>query len=258
MALSKPKIYIIEGCIGSGKSTFIESTLAHSDAIFGPGAELVIVRESIYAPFLDMYLKDQARMAFPFQICMARDRIEAMRVAQRHCRKGRIVLVDRGIPGDIAFAKLHEKRGNIDAKQMGVYYGLLGHGVPDFIPASLVPKVSCSAVLQTTNFEASSDDEDLYLLSGEAPKPIIVHLRVDAQLAFKRMQMRGISGEVENYTVDYFRDLCEVYEETIAAFAQELPPGSVRSVRYNTERRIDQDGVMLEADCLHIWSEILK
>ena len=117
MSYPKPQIYIIEGCIGTGKSTLIESTLKYGELIFGQFAQIVVIREAIYTPFLDMYLKNKKTMAFPFQVCMARDRIEAMRMAQRHYRKGRIVLVDRGIPGDIAFAKLHQKAGNIGASR---------------------------------------------------------------------------------------------------------------------------------------------
>lgn len=255
---AEPGIYIIEGCVGAGKSVFTESTLQFAELVFGKGAKVVLIREAVYGPFLDLYLADQARLAFPFQICMARDRIEAMRMAQRHCRKGCTVLVDRGVPGDIAFAKLHEKRGNISADEMRVYYGLLGHGVPHFIPSSLVPKVSCSPARQTSNFDANDDDDELALLSANVPVPTIVYLRVDPDKAFARMQRRGNAGEVANYDIGYFRDLCAAYDETISEFFKELPAGAVRFVRYNADRRVNASGVMHADDCLEVWGEIFK
>lgn len=257
MSYPKPQIYIIEGCIGTGKSTLIESTLKYGELIFGQFAQIVVIREAIYTPFLDMYLKNKKTMAFPFQVCMARDRIEAMRMAQRHYRKGRIVLVDRGIPGDIAFAKLHQKAGNIGAKQMEVYFGMLGHGVPHFIPATLVPKVSCNPVRAEYNFEASDDEEEMGLLSAPLDCSRIVYLRTDPAVAFKRMQRRGNKGEVGSYTLEYFRDLCEAYSETIASFAKEMPKGSVRNIRYNAEVRVNEQGCISAEDCLGVWIKIL-
>lgn|SRR6056297_505894 len=255
---AEPGIYIIEGCVGVGKSVFVHSTLAFAELVFGKGAKVVLIHEEIYGPFLDLYLADQKRLAFPFQTCMARDRIEAMRMAQRHYRKGRVVLIDRGVPGDIAFAKLHHKLGNISNDEMRVYYGMLGHGVPHFIPASLVPKVSCSAATQTANFEASEDDDDLALLALPERAVRIVYLRVDAQIAFARMQKRGNAGEVDSYKLGYFFDLCDAYDETIDAFRRELPTGSVRTVQYNATRRVDETGHMLRKDCLAVWRAVRK
>lgn len=257
MSFSDPEIYIIEGCIGTGKSTFIASTLAYAGIVFGPRAKLVVIRESIYQPFLDLYLDNQSAMAFPFQICMARDRIEAMRMAQRHRNKGRIVLVDRGIPGDIAFAKLHRKAGNITSEQMQVYFGMLGHGVPHFIPATLVPKVSCSPIRAEFNFEASEDDEELGLLSDRYRPARIVYLRANPNVAFKRMQKRGNPSEVLSYKLQYFRDLCDAYQSTIDAFKAELPAGSVKDIRYNGDARVNERGLISAEDCFAVWCKIL-
>ena len=250
------KIYIIEGAIGAGKSSFVDATREHADAIFGPGTKVVVIKETVYYPFLDLCLKDPKRMAFPFQVCMARDRIETMRTAVRYYARGCVVLIDRGLPGDVTFAKLHAEAGNISDTDMGVYFGMISHGIPTFLPQKFVdgyevPDSDPSDVKVSGNFEcsddASFDDKDVS----------IVYLKTSPLVAFSRMVKRGIKEETEGYTISWFEKLCSAYDEVVDLFVKEWTGTRVRVVDYNEPRSLFEGNLLVE-DCCKAWDEIRK
>ena len=253
----KPQIIIIEGGIGAGKSSLVDATVQHAKKLFGPDAKVVVIKESVYFPFLDLCLGDPKRMALPFQVCMARDRIETMRAAIRYYNQGCIVLVDRGLPGDIAFAKQHAASGNISAANMGIYFGLLSHAVPNFVPTALfgayeLPDGAPSDIKVTSNCA------ELVANQGFAPDDMhILYLRTKPEVAFARMQARGIKEEKDGYELGWFEELSSIYDGIIDKFRDEWGEARVATLDYNEAREMD-GGVLTPDACAAVWETVLR
>lgn len=252
--MTKGKIYIIEGAIGAGKSSFVDSTFRHSERIFGKDSKVVVIREDVYFPLLGMCIADPKRNAMPFQAVVARDRLETMREAMRYYRQGCVVLIDRGLPGDIAFARLHAKLGNISESEMGIYYGLLQHGVPDFVPKSVcdvsIPVSPVSTVKVRANFALPNP-------KTESPDDVkILHLSVSPEVAFARMKKRGIESEVKGYDIDYFRELGETYEEVLKMFEKDWGSARMHTVDHNGELPLDEEGQLALGALMKIWGVV--
>jgi len=241
----------IEGTVGAGKSSFVDATLAYAERLFGPEAKLIVIKESVYFPFLDRCLRDPKRMALPFQVCMARDRIETMRTAVRYYNRGFIVLIDRGLPGDIAFARHHQRSGNIDLSGMGIYFGLLSHAVPYFVPDSMlatapVPEGEPSVIKVASNVELADETE------FDPARLVVLYLRAEPAVAFGRMQKRAIKEELDGYTMEYFEQLGEVYDDVIDHFRASWSDDRVVTVDYDDDQPMT-DGRLAFESCAAVW-----
>jgi len=106
----------IEGLIGAGKSTLTEKLAGL--------LECRALHEPVEVDYLDKFYKDPPKYAFEFQLrqLARRQDIHELADAEAKCAcqyKGAIL--DRGLPGDRVFAKLHCHFGNINPEQWGTY-----------------------------------------------------------------------------------------------------------------------------------------
>ena len=102
---SGPVIWV-EGIIGSGKSTLAEK-LAEE---LGLRAFHEPVEEN---PYLKLFYEDQKFWAFAMQIHLLKERFFIQKLATYEALLGRGCVLDRGLPGDRVFAKMHMHKGNI-------------------------------------------------------------------------------------------------------------------------------------------------
>ena len=216
----KGKIVIVEGLVGSGKSTLCQSVRKHIDVLTSDYDRCVVLRERICSALLDMYIGDMQRYAFPFQVIMVRDRCEDMRTAMREAEAGALVLLDRGLPGDMAFALLQHEQGIMSDKEFSVYLELLHASHPHFVPTLIDPQ------------HAPSPAQDAK--PGDGISIEILYLRCQPQIAFERMRKRNIKSEVDGYTEAYFENLNAAYERIIQAFS-DSPNGKLYVVDYSKD-----------------------
>ena len=111
--ISGPVIYI-EGIIGAGKTTLAKKIAEGLgiDALYEP------VNSNLYLkPFYD----DPKRWAFAMQIHLLHYRYALQKKAAYGATLGMGAVLDRGMPGDRVFCKLHTLSGNISEMEWGTY-----------------------------------------------------------------------------------------------------------------------------------------
>jgi deoxyadenosine/deoxycytidine kinase len=160
-------VIVLEGLIGVGKTTLGQSLLKYFQ---NAGIKCKFFKEFINKPLLDMYLGDKAKYAFHFQSIMIRERINIYKKAVKFARKGGLAIIDRGIAGDRAFAKMQDDNGFFTETEYTVYKSLI---------------------------------EEEKITSPD----ITLYLKTDPKIAYERMQKRGNEAEKQSYTLKYFEDL---------------------------------------------------
>jgi len=171
----KGKVIVLEGLIGVGKSTLgrsLESYLSKN------GVEVIWMPEPVNSKLLDLYISDMTKYAFPFQVIIARERIQMYKEAKRYAEEGKVVIIDRGLPGDLAFAYMQKDKGFFTEKEWEVYRDLI------------------------------SNDKI------ERPDAII-YLDCTSETAWRRIQQRGIFSEKNGYNRRYLKDLSDSYEKSL-------------------------------------------
>lgn len=161
-----------EGLIGAGKTTLAKqlSELLDLRIMFEP------VKEN---PYLDRFYENPKRWAFAMQMHLLHYRFALQNSAMWEAMLGRGAIIDRGLPGDRVFAKLHLKAGNIDPLEWETY-------------EKAYAVMSCEL----------------------RPPSVIVYLDVSPEEALSRIQNRGRDAEM-GITVDYLRELHEGYTELL-------------------------------------------
>lgn len=170
------QIICLEGIISAGKST-----LGKSLAYFlnSNGFKAKYFAEYVNDDLLGMFLEDQKKNAFWFQTIMLVKRIQIYKEAKKFADNGGIAIVDRSLPGDFTFAKMQKLNGNISDSQWKVYTKMIEKESP------------------------------------EMPEPLLtVFLKVSPEVAFERLKKRGNQAEIEGYTIEYFKQLDVVYDES--------------------------------------------
>ena len=161
----------IEGIIGSGKSTL---TKAVADRLrLRPLYEPVDDN-----PLLAKFYNDPKKYAFPMQMLLMARRYAMQQLAAWEAVHGtdfKGAVVDRGLPGDRVFCKLHIAAGNIEPEFWDVY-------------------------------------ETFYkIMSLNLPTPsVLVFLDVEPEIAFERMQKRARAAE-NGVPLEYLRKLRRGY-----------------------------------------------
>lgn len=173
-AVPKPVIWI-EGLIAAGKSRLTDQ-LAKG---LGYRAFPEPVADKGY---LELFYQDPQRWAFSLQVEMLRRRREIHQLAMLECRCGNVkgCLLDRGMPGDRAFAWLHYQAGNIHKLEWETYEALYS----DFMS---IPH------LQPT---------------------MLLYLDVTPEVALERIQGRARPGE-QAIQLNYLSDLTVAYRELL-------------------------------------------
>jgi deoxyadenosine/deoxycytidine kinase len=165
----------IEGLIGAGKSTL-------SQKLAGL-LEFRAFHEPVEADYLGKFYQDPKRYAFEFQLrqLARRQLIHRLAEAEATARieyKGAIL--DRGLPGDRVFAKLHLQAGNISEEQWTTYELLFNDAISRIHPPSL-----------------------------------LVFLDVDPDVAMERVRNRNRGAEA-GLSVDYLKTLRKGYLDLIS------------------------------------------
>lgn len=117
--MSASSLIILEGNISVGKSTLGRSL---QDYLERKNKVVKYFPETIDETFLTLYLTDMKKYGFSFQIIMLFRRISLLKEIIHSLREhGGIVIMDRGITGDLAFAKLQYRLGHINEKELSIY-----------------------------------------------------------------------------------------------------------------------------------------
>lgn len=168
------KIAIIEGTISAGKSTLTEELKS-----FAKKHEIKVRHypEPLIPELLNLFLDDQKKYAFAFQLTMLTMRKSIYREAAKAAKAGYFCIIDRSMHGDYCFANMHRQSGNINEAEWKVYLNELSR----------------------EKFDAPD-----YLL----------FLDVTPEEAIKRSVIRNRDGE-DKYNLGYFKNLSDIYNSVI-------------------------------------------
>ena len=172
-------IIALEGGISVGKSTLGRSLEDRGHFL---GRPIVFFKE-YDNPMLPLYLKDQQRYAFPFQSVAMKERLNTHREAERLVNEGKCVVIDRGIPGDLAFALMQKDRGFFTEEEWMVYW---------------------KYVLEHRDTKWKPD--------------LVVYLECSPEQAFDRLKTRGNQDEINSYTLEYFQQLMASHEQAFKIY----------------------------------------
>jgi deoxyadenosine/deoxycytidine kinase len=122
----------IEGIIGSGKTTLADK--------LGSELNFRVLHEPVDSnPYLRLFYEDQKRWAYPMQLHLMQERYGLQKLAVGEALSGdRGVILDRGLPGDRVFARLHMLEGNIHELEWATYQRLYEIMASDLRPPSLI------------------------------------------------------------------------------------------------------------------------
>ena len=128
--INGPVIWI-EGIIGSGKTTLAKKLSEELGlrAMFEPVGS---------NPYLSRFYDDPKRWVFPMQIELMKTRYAMQKEAVYGAALGRGSVLDRGMPGDRVFCKLHMLAGNMSELEWRTYEGLYAVMASSFVPPSLL------------------------------------------------------------------------------------------------------------------------
>lgn len=161
-------VIIIEGIIGAGKSTYARKLHQLLNKV---GIPSQLLEEEVDPYMLDLFLSDMKKYAFAFQMLMLAQRqkiyIQGLDFARR---ENGVVIIDRSLYGDMAFAMMHVDYGNISGVEWKAYESIMS--------SALLP--------QPSN---------------------ILYLEVTPETALERIQARNRGKEVSSYNIQYLYDL---------------------------------------------------
>jgi len=171
----KGAVIWVEGVIGAGKSTAGQKLAGLLEAR--------AFHEPVEADVLGRFYQDPRRYAFEFQIRQLARRQLIHRLAEAEATAAidyRGAILDRGLPGDRVFAKLHHQAGNISDEQWVTY-------------------------------ELLFDDA----ISRIHPPALLVFLDVDPDVAMERVRNRNRGAEA-GLSLDYLKTLRKGYLDLIS------------------------------------------
>jgi len=187
MSLSNgSRVVTIEGLIGCGKSVLVQS-LRDSPAIFERFDDVVVFAEPIKPHTLHAYLDNQKKYAFSFQTNVALKRLFIVTEAKRlaHERPRCLVLIDRGIGGDQAFALAQLRLGFFGEEEYSLYREEIG-----------------------------ADDGTLEALAAE-PGFLTVYARCAPLTSWERTKKRANRDETKTYDEKYMKTIFDAHEEIL-------------------------------------------
>lgn len=169
------RIIVVEGIIGSSKSTFCQSYAACNDNV-------VVLKEWVDDNILMEYINDMPNKAKSFQFRAQAEVINNYKQAEILAKEGKTVLIDRGIYGNLVFATMQMQKGYINAYDFEIYKS----NIADLIEYFRNSNVRISTWL----------------------------LKCAPHVALQRITKRARNGE-NNYTLDYLIELDNRHMQTI-------------------------------------------
>jgi deoxyadenosine/deoxycytidine kinase len=170
----KPIIWV-EGIIGSGKSTF--------SGWIADGLKLRLIKEPVDNDYLTIFYENPKRWAFPMQIDLLHKRYSLQKLAAYEASLAAVgeseyqgVVLDRGLPGDRVFARLHMLEGNISKVEWRTY-------------TRAYETMTCSLI----------------------PPSLLIYLDVEPEVAMKRVQNRDRTFERAGVPFEYLEKLHRGY-----------------------------------------------
>lgn len=191
------RVLILEGLISAGKSTAARELMSFAE---GMGIKCKFFPEPLISELLQLFLSDQKKYAFSFQLSMLVKRQAIYREAESYAKQGYFCIIDRSLYGDYCFALMHKNRGNISDGDSSEWKSYL-------------------SVLHSEQF----DHPDY-----------VVYLKVSPETAIQRCVARDRQGE-EKYDKKYFKDLCDIYSSVIPS----SPSKQFLVIDWNSPRNID-------------------
>jgi deoxyadenosine/deoxycytidine kinase len=168
-------IYVIEGIIGVGKTTLGKSLEKYLNNI---GIKCKFYKEYFNKDLLDQFITDMKKYAYFFQMMMLVKRIEIYKEAEEFSKLGGVSFIDRSLVGDMTFAKMHYKSGNISDDEWQIYNNFIKR-------EKLLTPTAC------------------------------IYLRCNMKTTLFRIQNRGITSEINGYTTKYLIELNDMYNDVI-------------------------------------------
>lgn len=201
----------VEGIIGAGKSTLAK---ALAEAL-----NLEAMYEPVESnPYLEDFYNDPKSVAFAMQIHLMHHRFAMQKIAAFNATIGKGSVLDRGMPGDRVFCKMHMQAGNITGKEWQTYQ--MAYEI-----------MACSL----------------------SPPSILLFLDVEPDVALERVRKRSRGAE-SGITLKYLSDLRKGYLDMLSevesgrhAWSQRM---AVLRVPWNAD---DQPLEGLIADLGEIW-----
>ena len=182
---SGPVIWV-EGIIGAGKST-LANAIAKS-------LGMRMFHEPVKSnPYLDRFYADQRRYALEMQMFLLKRRHVIQKLASLEAEYGEDYhgsVLDRGLPGDRVFAKLHHLKGNIEDLGWEAYEEAFNYACVDLRPPSL-----------------------------------LIFLDVEPDVALERVKQRSRNSEV-SIGLDYLTDLRKGYLDLMCEIESGAHPWS--------------------------------
>lgn len=210
-------VIVIEGLIGAGKSVLGQSVV---DFLKRAGLDARYFEEYVNEALLNQFLRDKRQYAYAFQMVMLANRIRIYREAQAYARTGGIAVVDRSLYGDMAFAILHKRYGNISESEFDVY---------------------------------SDMAEDECLVEPD----YVIFLDCEVNKCLERVQARGRLMEKDEecgYTTQYMEDLSSAYTE---AFKRSRDAATRQfNIDWNKDKSQSKSGLLAHFDVTDVLDVI--
>ncbi len=151
------QIIVIDGIVGAGKSTYIAALAA---ALREVGFHVVVLTEPVGPRLLDYFGSDPvAHAAFMQQTMLLKRQLTMVRAEHLAAVGGAVVLVDRGLSGDVAFFLKGRADGLISDAAAAVYEEQLAS--ESFLAPRLTLFLHCSNERAKANIrERASNDAD--------------------------------------------------------------------------------------------------
>lgn len=175
-------IIALEGLISAGKTTLGNHIATYLNGIDIP---CKFFPEYVNQDLLTQFIQNMKKYAYSFQMIMLCKRIEIYRQALEFSKTGGVAIIDRSLWGDMTFAKLQHRQGNISDEEWTCYSSMVKHEImiePD----------------------------------------IIIYLDCNIDTAMSRIQKRGNRSEMSGYRAEYLKLLDETYKEEFDTWRHSL------------------------------------
>lgn len=148
----------IDGQIGVGKSRLGKEL---SEAI-GPTASFI--KEYVSQMWLDLFYPDQKKRAGVFQINQLGACVTSTNVMIERCKHGSVGIIDRTPMGNLPFAFLHKREGNIDDRLFACYKQRLIEAGPylyaDIIYLAVSPETAKTRIENRSKRDSIRESEE--------------------------------------------------------------------------------------------------